>query len=111
MLLVLTESSLHMCRLGKLWMLDAPGIFIAIWKVVSPFIDSVTKSKIEFVHGDEAIETFRAAISPEVRSALPHPAISRRAVADSLHAWMTCGPLSFKRALACAHKFVYDAAT
>ena len=52
-------------RLGKLWMLDSPGIFYALWKVVSPFVDSVTKAKIEFVDGHKAIEKLRAAIDPE----------------------------------------------
>ena len=49
-------------------MLDAPGIFWALWKVVSPFVDSVTKSKIEFVDGEKAIEEFKKMIGPEVLS-------------------------------------------
>ncbi|KAK9798213.1 hypothetical protein WJX73_007072 [Symbiochloris irregularis] len=52
-------------RLGKLWMLDAPGIFYALWKVVSPFVDSVTKAKIEFVDGKKAMDEFRVTIGME----------------------------------------------
>lgn len=53
-------------RLGKLWMYNAPGIFWALWKVVSPFVDSVTKAKIEFVDGVKAIEQFKTVIGIEV---------------------------------------------
>ena len=47
-------------------MLDSPGIFYACWKMVSPFVDKVTKAKIEFVDGDKAIEEFRKSIGPDV---------------------------------------------
>ncbi|KFK29012.1 hypothetical protein AALP_AA7G077400 [Arabis alpina] len=36
-------------RLGKLYIVHAPYIFMAAWKVVYPFIDSNTKQKIIFV--------------------------------------------------------------
>ena len=49
-------------------MFDAPGIFYALWKVVSPFVDSVTKAKIEFVDGKKALEEFKNTIGLEVRS-------------------------------------------
>lgn len=58
--------ALSLGRLGKLWMFNSPGIFYALWKVVSPFVDSVTKSKIEFIDGDKAVEAFRAAIGLDV---------------------------------------------
>ena len=53
-------------RLGKLWMFEAPGTFYALWKVVSPFVDSVTKAKVEFVSGQKAIETFKSAVGADV---------------------------------------------
>ncbi|XP_021715313.1 random slug protein 5-like [Chenopodium quinoa] len=36
-------------RLGKLCIVHAPKIFMAVWKVIYPFIDDNTKTKIEFV--------------------------------------------------------------
>lgn len=33
-------------RLAKLYFLNAPFIFGAVWKVVSPFIDSRTRRKV-----------------------------------------------------------------
>lgn len=36
-------------RLGKCFMINAPWIFGALWKFVSPFLDPVTKDKITFI--------------------------------------------------------------
>ncbi|XP_010667014.2 uncharacterized protein LOC104884119 isoform X1 [Beta vulgaris subsp. vulgaris] len=36
-------------RLGKLFIVHAPKIFMAVWKIIYPFIDDNTKTKIEFV--------------------------------------------------------------
>ncbi|CAO2826931.1 unnamed protein product [Amaranthus hypochondriacus] len=36
-------------RLGKLFIVHAPRVFMAVWKVVYPFIDENTKAKIQFV--------------------------------------------------------------
>ncbi|XP_074317141.1 uncharacterized protein LOC141653315 [Silene latifolia] len=36
-------------RLGKLFLVDAPKLFMIMWKMIYPFIDNNTKSKIEFV--------------------------------------------------------------
>ncbi|GAB4850180.1 hypothetical protein Ancab_029475 [Ancistrocladus abbreviatus] len=36
-------------RLRKLFMLNAPRIFATVWKIIYPFIDKQTKSKIMFV--------------------------------------------------------------
>lgn len=33
-------------RLGKLFIVNAPSIFMTAWKVVYPFIDSKTKKKV-----------------------------------------------------------------
>ena len=47
-------------------MYDAPGIFHALWKLVSPFIDHHTRSKIKFLYGKEGIAEFQRAFPPEV---------------------------------------------
>ncbi|CAN1317912.1 Phosphatidylinositol transfer protein 3 [Linum perenne] len=36
-------------RLGKLFIVHVPYVFMAVWKVIYPFIDSNTKKKIVFV--------------------------------------------------------------
>lgn len=35
-------------RLGKLFILHAPYIFMKVWKIVYPFIDNKTKKKVMF---------------------------------------------------------------
>lgn len=35
-------------RLGKMFMVHVPFVFMAIWKIVCPFIDSNTKKKVNF---------------------------------------------------------------
>lgn len=35
-------------RLGKLFIVHAPRVFMAVWKVVYPFIDENTKAKVSF---------------------------------------------------------------
>ena len=36
-------------RLGKLFILHAPYIFMKVWKIVYPFIDNKTKKKVMFL--------------------------------------------------------------
>ncbi|KAM7273356.1 hypothetical protein ACFE04_028020 [Oxalis oulophora] len=36
-------------RLGKVFIVHAPYIFMTVWKIIYPFIDNKTKTKIEFV--------------------------------------------------------------
>ena len=43
-------------RLGVLYMYEAPTIFWALWKAVSPFIDPDTKQKVRFVTAKDAAE-------------------------------------------------------
>lgn len=61
---------MSMSRLGKLWMFESPSIFWALWKAVSPFVDSATKKKIEFVSGAKAVDEITAEIDLEASSIL-----------------------------------------
>jgi hypothetical protein len=38
----------------KIYILDAPFLFRAVWAFIQPFLDASTKSKIQFVTGDKA---------------------------------------------------------
>ncbi|KAL7161963.1 hypothetical protein ACSBR2_042442 [Camellia fascicularis] len=44
-------------RLGKLFIIHVPYIFMAVWKVVHPFIDDNTKKKIMFVENKKLKST------------------------------------------------------
>lgn len=44
-------------RLGKVYLIHRPYIFWAAWKIVSPFIDQVTREKIVFVEDKHLNET------------------------------------------------------
>ena len=46
-------------RLLRFFICNPPIIFRVFWKMVSPFIDPVTKDKIKFIHGDAGIETLK----------------------------------------------------
>jgi len=54
------------CRLGKLWMYEAPTMFWTLWHLVSPLIDPETKQKVVFVSSKSAISEFQKAIDPSV---------------------------------------------
>ncbi|KAG2453571.1 hypothetical protein HYH02_001790 [Chlamydomonas schloesseri] len=45
-------------RLGRLFLYEAPVAFYAIWRAVSPFVDPVTKTKINFVYAKNAHDDF-----------------------------------------------------
>ncbi|GIL70781.1 hypothetical protein Vretimale_3839 [Volvox reticuliferus] len=45
-------------RLGRLFLYEAPMAFYALWRAVSPFVDPVTKTKINFVFAKNAHEEF-----------------------------------------------------
>ena len=44
-------------RIHKIFMLDAPIAFYALWKLVSPFIDPVTKKKVAYISGNSQLLT------------------------------------------------------
>uniref|UniRef100_A0A7N0TM99 CRAL-TRIO domain-containing protein n=1 Tax=Kalanchoe fedtschenkoi TaxID=63787 RepID=A0A7N0TM99_KALFE len=44
-------------RLGKMFIINAPYIFMTMWKVIYPFIDSKTKKKIVFVEKKTQLST------------------------------------------------------
>lgn len=49
-------------RLGKLYLVHVPSVFMTAWKVVYPFIDSKTKKKIIFVENKKLKSTLLADI-------------------------------------------------
>ena len=52
-------------RVHKIFMLDSPFIFDLLYKAVSPFIDPVTRKKISFVYGTDAlVEDIDASVLP-----------------------------------------------
>jgi len=44
-------------RLFRFYICNPPTLFRVLWKMISPFIDPVTKEKIKFCHGKEGLET------------------------------------------------------
>ncbi|XP_027342566.1 phosphatidylinositol transfer protein 3-like isoform X4 [Abrus precatorius] len=44
-------------RLGKLFIVHAPYIFMTVWKIIYPFIDNKTKKKIVFVESNKVKST------------------------------------------------------
>lgn len=48
-------------------MFDAPIIFNALWRAVSPFIDADTKKKVIFISGSTGMAELLKVCSPEVR--------------------------------------------
>ncbi|CAO2829652.1 unnamed protein product [Amaranthus hypochondriacus] len=49
-------------RLGKLFIVHAPYVFMAAWKVIYPFVDNTTKKKIVFVENKKLRSTLLADI-------------------------------------------------
>jgi hypothetical protein len=58
-----------------MYMYEAPTIFWALWKAVSPFIDPETKQKVRFVTAKEAAQEFSEPFG-EVRC--PHALLLRQ---------------------------------
>ena len=42
-------------RIHKIFMVDSPLMFDALWKIVSPFVDATTRQKVGFVRGHERV--------------------------------------------------------
>ena len=53
-------------RLAKMTFVDAPYMFWAVWRVVAPFVDPVTRDKIEFASTADIAATLPPAIVPVV---------------------------------------------
>lgn len=52
-------------RLGKAFFINAPWLFSALWKVIAPFLDPVTKAKVSFIKSNRAgIEELHHMIDP-----------------------------------------------
>jgi hypothetical protein len=53
MMTVLMLQNHYPERLGVLILVDAPFLFRAFWKVISPFVDAKTLKKVVFVSGND----------------------------------------------------------
>ncbi|GAX82370.1 hypothetical protein CEUSTIGMA_g9799.t1 [Chlamydomonas eustigma] len=53
-------------RLECMYLYDAPMIFYALWKVVSPFVDPVTRKKVVFVYPKDVETVLHASIPKEI---------------------------------------------
>ncbi|OAY30601.1 phosphatidylinositol transfer protein 3 isoform X4 [Manihot esculenta] len=57
-------------RLGKLFIVNAPYIFMAVWKIIYPFIDNNTKKKIVFVENKKLkstlLEDIDESLTPDI---------------------------------------------
>jgi hypothetical protein len=53
-------------RLHKLYLYGAPTVFYALWAMVQPFIDPVTREKVQFIEKKEALEQFTKDIDADV---------------------------------------------
>ena len=52
-------------RLGKAFFVNAPWLFNALWRVISPFLDPVTKAKVSFIKSNRAgLEELHQTIDP-----------------------------------------------
>jgi hypothetical protein len=49
-------------RLGRVFLIHVPYVFMAAWKIVYPFIDDNTKKKFVFVSDKDVDKTLREAI-------------------------------------------------
>lgn len=52
-------------RVRKIYMLDSPLIFDALWRIVRPFIDPVSRDKVEFISGERAKQVLHETIGEE----------------------------------------------
>ena len=43
-------------RMFKAYILNPPFVFRTFWAIIKPFIDPITKEKIEFCHGKQGAE-------------------------------------------------------
>lgn len=48
MLVIFWMQDYYPERLGKLFIVNAPYIFMKVWKIIYPFIDNKTKKKVMF---------------------------------------------------------------
>ena len=53
-------------RLHRAYCLRPPWIFNAFWSIIQPFIDPVTKAKIQMVNNSKLKDTLRADIHPDI---------------------------------------------
>ena len=53
-------------RVSTIWMLNSPGIFNSLWRMVRPFIDPVSRDKVRFVAGPDGTSLLLGSVDPEI---------------------------------------------
>ena len=73
-------------RLDRLVFVGAPAIFFGLWRVVSPFLDAVTKDKVRFVGGHDGIGEDAVAVPAAVLPKVFGGGAELRSVVDAAKA-------------------------
>jgi len=53
-------------RVVSIFNYNSPFIFDALWRMVKPFIDPVSRSKVQFVSGEAGVKTILSAVDPMI---------------------------------------------
>lgn len=52
-------------RVKKIYMLDSPLIFDALWKIVRPFVDPTSRENVKFIYGSKGLQELHDVVGQE----------------------------------------------